>query len=252
MSKKTHSADSIVEQTVSTRTLAVGIVENQLQHHSDREEQNFVAHHFGKRFLAAFASTRDRRRNERRPPRSDYVALMTRVADDRRGDGELESVVENDDLVLIERLLAFGTKRIRKIKREKSELRADAARVVASIAKEMAEVAVILAVEVDLLDLRVETLSLTRCTITYLPAVIQPNIAVNEAIHLRGVHLRDPPVLVVIIRFDEVRTTDDSASLAAHLPKIMLDENASKRGFLLYSEGSFFNVMFVDVRPILL
>ena len=116
----------------------------------------------------------------------------------------------------------------------------------------MAEVAVILAVEVDLLDFRVETLSLTRCAITYLPAVIQPNIAVNEAIHLRGVHLRDPPILVVIIRFDEVRTTDDSASLAAHLPKIMLDENASKRGFLLYSEGSFFNVMFVDVRPILL
>lgn len=34
---------------------------------------------------------------------------MTSVSYDRRGNAELESVVENDDLVLIKRFLTFGT-----------------------------------------------------------------------------------------------------------------------------------------------
>lgn len=51
---------------------------------------------------------------------------MPRVSNDRRGDGQLESVVQNDDLMLVERLLAFGTRKNRKEK-EESELHANAA-----------------------------------------------------------------------------------------------------------------------------
>ena len=58
--------------------------------------------------------------------------------------------------MLVERLLAFGTRE--RDRREGSELHANAARVVASIAKEVAEVAIILAVKVDLLDFGMETL----------------------------------------------------------------------------------------------
>ena len=42
---------------------------------------------------------------------------MPRISNDRRGDGQLESVVQNDDLMLVERLLAFGTRKNRKEKK---------------------------------------------------------------------------------------------------------------------------------------
>lgn len=159
---------------------------------------------------------------------------------------QAEPAVEDARRVQEQRLLALGA--TRHLARG-GLLGAHGAAVEAQVAEEAAEVAVVLAVEVDALDLGRRALQVKGVREDHLNAVEEADETVDDVVGLQRLQLADREEVVVVVRVHEMGTIPVIARHVANLPNTMLGEDARNWAFFANSTGSVASASEVAVIP---
>lgn len=159
---------------------------------------------------------------------------------------QAEPAVEDARRVQEQRLLTLGT--THHLVRG-GLLGAHGAAVEAQVAEEAPEIAVVLAVEVDALNLRRRALRVKGVREDHLNAVEETDEAVDDVVGLQRLQLADREEVVVVVRVHEMGTISVIASQVANLPNTMLGEDARNWAFFANSTGSVASASEVAVMP---